>query len=91
MTTRQHQQICNKYESSNIYTLAQAYKNCSYYKTRAERVILDEMAKNNGWGYKILGFNCSQFSCAYLMQDGDGVVKIVYHTASNRKVFDFLV
>ena len=88
--TRQQQAICNNYESSKIYSVEQAYKNCSYYKTRAEQDIIDEMTKNGGWGYKILGWNCSKFSCAYLMQD-DGVVKIVYHTASNRKVFDFLV
>jgi hypothetical protein len=88
--TRQQQQICNNYESSKIYSVEQAYKNCSYYKTRAEKSIIDEMIKNNGWGYKILGYNCSQFSCAYLMQDEDGVIKIVYHTASNKKVFVFL-
>ena len=89
--TKRQQQILNSYEKSTAYSLQDVYANYSVYKARAEKEIKQEMIDNGGWGYKILGANSCQFSCAYLMTDKkSGVVQIVYHTASNRKVFDYL-
>lgn len=49
------------------------------------------MSKDGGWGYKILGANSCTFSCAYLRQNAEhGQVEIVYHTAQNKKVFDYI-
>lgn len=88
--TKRQQSIINSYNRSNMYSLNDAYKSYSVYKARAEQSILNEMQKNGGWGYRILGANSCQFSCAYLINNkDDGNIKIVYHTASNRFVFDY--
>ena len=90
MTKRQHQIISN-YERSTDYSLQDVYANYSVYKARAEKDIISEMVNNGGWGYKILGANSCQFSCAYLMTDKEsGQVQIVYHTASNKQIFDYV-
>lgn len=89
--TKKQQQIINTYNKSTNYSLDDMYTNYSVFKARAERDILNEMEKENGWGYKILGANTCSFSCAYLKQDAnDGNIKIVYHTAQNKKVFDYI-
>jgi hypothetical protein len=90
--TKQQQQIITRYNNSNNYSLDDVYSSYSVYKARAERHVLNEMESVNGWGYKILGANSTQFSCAYLKQDeNDGTIKIVYHTAQNKKIFDYVV
>ena len=49
------------------------------------------MESDGGWGYKILGANASAFSCAYLRQNAEhGQIEIVYHTAQNKKAFDYV-
>lgn len=85
--TKRQQQIMNSYKNSTAYSLQDVYANYSVYKARAEKEIKQEMTNNGGWGYKILGAN----SCAYLMTDKEsGVVQIVYHTASNKQIFDYV-
>lgn len=89
--TKRQQQIINNYKKSNNYSLDDVYTNYSVYKARAERQILNDMATDNGWGYRILGANSCAFSCAYLRTNkDDGQVEIVYHTAQNKKVFDYV-
>ena len=89
--TKRQQQIIDNYNKSNNYSLDYVYNSYSVYKARAERQILNEMKNCNGWGYKILGANSCQFSCAYLRQNADdGQIEIVYHTAQNKKVFDYI-
>lgn len=90
MTKRQNE-IINKYNQSTNYCLDDVYFSYSTYKARAEKAILKEMELQNGWGYKILGANSCTFSCAYLRQNAeDGQIEIVYHTAQNKKVFDYV-
>lgn len=85
------QSIINRYKKATAYSLDDVYANYSVYKARAERDILDEMRKANGWGYRILGANTCTFSCAYLKANKeDGQIEIVYHTAQNKKVFDYI-
>lgn len=89
--TKRQQQIVNNYNRSSNYSLDDVYTNYSVYKARAEKDILNEMASENGWGYKILGANSCSFSCAYLRQNkDDGFIEIVYHTAQNKQVFDYI-
>ena len=89
--TKRQQQVINNYERSNAYGLQDVYTNYSVYKARAEKEIKQEMIDNNGWGYKILGANSCQFSCAYLMNNAEnGQVVIVYHTANNKQIFDYI-
>ena len=89
--TQKQQQTIDRYKKSTNYTLSDVYNTCSCYKWRAEKSILNEMASVGGWGYKILGANSCAFSCAYLRQNAEhGQVEIVYHTAQNKKVFDYI-
>ena len=89
--TKRQQQIISNYNRSTAYSLHDVYMYYSIYKARAEKDILQEMQNNGGWGYKILGANSCQFSCAYLMTDKEsGHIKIVYHTASNKQIFDYI-
>lgn len=88
--TKKQQQIIHNYNRATAYSLSDVYKNCSVFKARAEKQILNEMESVGGWGYKITGANSNTFSCAYLMTDEDGVIKIVYHTAQNKRVFDYV-
>lgn len=88
--TKRQKQIIDNYNKATATSVEQVYNTCSFYKTRAEQMILQEMASNNGWGYKILGFNTCTFSCAYLMTNKeDGQIQIVYHTAQNKMIFDY--
>ena len=88
---KKQQEILTSYNKSRNYSLNDVYKSYSVYKGRAQAVILAEMENCNGWGFKILGANSCAFSCAYLKQDeNDGTIKIVYHTAQNKKVFDYI-
>lgn len=89
--TKRQKQIIDNYNNSRNYSLYDVYNNFSVFKARAEKDILNEMASVSGWGYKILGANSCSFSCAYLKQNEiDGQVEIVYHTAQNKKVFDYI-
>jgi hypothetical protein len=88
--TKKQQAIINNYNKSMAYCLDDVYATYSVFKARAEKQILNEMESVGGWGYKITGANSNTFSCAYLMTDADGVVKIVYHTAQNKRVFDYI-
>ena len=87
--TKRQKAILTAYENATATDLSQVYQNASVYKWRAQKQILDEMNACGGWGYKIIGANCSTFSCAYLKENElDGQIQIVYHTAQNKKVFD---
>lgn len=81
--TKRQQQLVNNYNNSNMYRLNDLYTNCSFYKTRAEHMILNEMLDNNGYEYKICGGNSCTFSCAYKMIKDDHEI-LVYHTHCNR-------
>ena len=89
--TKRQQQIIDNYNKSTSYSLDDVYNNYSVYKARAERQIINEMQAVGGWGYKIIGANSCSFSCAYLRQNkDDGFIEIVYHTAQNKQVLDFI-
>ena len=89
--TKAQQQIINNYNRAPAYSLDDVYANYSEFKARTERQILNEMESVGGWGYKILGANSFAFSCAYLKQNEiDGQIEIVYHTAQNKRVFDYV-
>lgn len=89
--TKKQQAIIDNYKRATAYRLDDVYANYSVFKARAERQILKEMEKCGGWGYKILGANCNAFSCAYLKQnEANGQVEIVYHTAQNKRIFDYI-
>lgn len=89
--TKKQQAIIDNYNRATAYSLDDVYANYSVFKARAERQILNEMESVGGWGYKILGANSCTFSCAYLKQnEANWQIEIVYHTAQNKRVFDYI-
>ena len=75
--------MANNYFSSIMRDLSDLYKTCSFYKTRADYMIRQEMSHNNGYDYKICGGNACTFSCGYRMMKDDHEI-LVYHTHCNR-------
>lgn len=83
--TKQQQSIIDRYNHATKTSLDECYNTCSYYKTRAEYLIKQEMLDKNGRNYRILGYNCNFFSCAYTYTNENGNDILVYHTAYKRQ------
>ena len=67
-----------------------AYKHPSEAKVRAERAILREMTRRNGWGYKIINHTCQHFTAGYLFTDPDtGAITLRVRTAQNAYEMDW--
>lgn len=60
------------------------YGRPSFYKERAEEIIMMEMRGNYGYGYKVLTHNAQMFTCGYVYDDADGNTILVVHTPSDR-------
>lgn len=87
--TQKQLQMLRNYENSDMYSLHDLYKTCSYAKTRAEWLIKAEMRENGGYDYRVCGGNSMCFTCAYRYDDKQGQTHLVYHTAYNR--YDFVI
>jgi hypothetical protein len=59
--------------------LIDCYKNPSWAKVRAERVIADEMHSKDGYGYSVICYNSTVFTCGYLFNK-DGELWFAVHT-----------
>ena len=64
--TKKAQAYINAYNSSNIYSLNQAYGRPSTEKTRADYNCRMMMENEGGHGYKIISYNTFQFSVAWI-------------------------
>ena len=52
--------------------LSDCYKNPSWAKVSAERVIAGEMCSKDGYGYSIISYNAQMFTCGYIFRkDGE--------------------
>lgn len=58
------------YNRSNMYDLYDCYGRFSCEKARAERWCKEQMYKENGTGFKIIGYNCMAFSCGWMTAEG---------------------
>ena len=67
--TKKAQAYINAYNSSNIYSLNQAYGRPSTEKTRADYNCRMMMENEGGHGYKIISYNTFQFSAAWIAGD----------------------
>lgn len=76
------QNYYKQWQNSDATELWQVYGNYSIYKSRAYYLIREYMQKNNGYGLRILGHNCSQFTCAYIATI-DNEQKFIVETAQN--------
>ena len=86
--TKKEKNLIDNYFSAKMHSINELYKNASIYKHRAERLILDEMKVSGGFDYKVIGGNCMQFSCGYLLGNDDGI-HLIYHTA--RRKYNILI
>ena len=59
--------------------LSDCYKNPSYAKMRAERIIADEMYYRGGYAYSVISYNTNMFTCGYLF-NRDGKQWFAVHT-----------
>ena len=64
--TKQAERYINAYNSSDIYSLNQAYGKPSAEKTRADYSCRMMMQSEGGHGYKIISYNTFQFSAAWI-------------------------
>ena len=64
--TKQAQHFINAYNSSDIFSLREAYANPSTAKTRADYNCRMMMQSEGGHGYKIISYNTFQFSVAWI-------------------------
>ena len=67
--TKQAQHLINAYNRSSIFTLREAYANPSTAKTRADYNCRMMMESEGGHGYKIIGYNCSFFTVAWIAEN----------------------
>lgn len=73
-----YMRVVSKYGYRDI---SDCYKNPSCAKMRAERVIVDGMHSRDGYGYSVIGYNTSIFTCGYLFKR-DGELWFAVHTPS---------
>ena len=65
-TTKKAQSYINAYNSSDIYSLKQAYGRPSHEKTRADYNCRMMMQEEGGHGYKIIGYCRNFFTVAWI-------------------------
>lgn len=61
--------------------LTDCYKNPSFAKVVAEREIVNGMHIRDGYGYSVISYNTSTFTCGYLF-NRDGELWFAVHTPS---------
>lgn len=68
--TKKGQGYINAYNRSTNRTLSDCYERPSTAKTRAEYYCRQQMQKEEGTGFKIVGYNCMQFSAGWQTAEG---------------------
>ena len=64
--TKQAERYINAYNRSSMYDIQDAYVKPSTEKTRADYTCRMMMQSEGGHGYKIIGYNCSFFTDAWI-------------------------
>lgn len=82
MTKKELKNAFHRYNESKYTSVNEFYKKPSYYKEKAEYLILENMKKVNGYGYKVVGGNCSHFTAGWLYDENDKLI-FVYETYAN--------
>lgn len=80
--------LCDNYNHAKYTSINELYKKPSFYKTRAEHLILKQMLDENGTDYRVIGGNSQVFSCAYRYFDQNNW-HLRYFTAYN--TYDFII
>lgn len=78
-TTQRAQSYIRAYNNSKFECIDQFYKRPSHDKYAAEKDCISRMHLAGGYGFRILGGNCSVFTAGYMTAAGL-VVETVYNT-----------
>lgn len=70
----------NRYKTSELYSLCQAYYRPSAAKRKAWDYCMNLMFEKFGYGLKILSYNTFMFTAAFLFKDENGVENMMYIT-----------
>ena len=65
---QEYMRVVNKYGYRH---LSYCYNNPSCAKMSAERAIVDQMCSKDGYGYSVISYNTSIFTCGYLFSKDD--------------------
>lgn len=68
--TKKGQGYINAYNRSRNYSLSDCYDRPSTAKTWAEYYCRQQMQQEEGTGFKIVGYNCMQFSAGWQTAEG---------------------
>lgn len=78
------------YNRSSNYTLHDVYRYPSQAKLNAYAACKRQCYEENGWGGKILSFNCQMFTFGYLTQDkitGEVILNVETHRNSYQMAY----
>lgn len=68
--TKKGQYFVNAYNRSNYDSITDCYGRFSSAKACAENDCKRWMREENGWDFRILSFNCMQFTAGWMTADG---------------------
>ena len=81
--TQKAQGFIRSYEGSDYTRLRQVYGSYSFAKECAEYKCLQSMNDMGGSDFRIISHNTFGFSCAYIVDRGNGTKALIIHTPSN--------
>lgn len=87
--TKKQQGMLNAYNHATMKSIHELYKKPSWRKENAEYQIQKYMKECNGYDYRVIGGNCSTFSCAFKYKDDNGKEHLRYYTRYN--TYDFII
>jgi len=83
--------VSQQYRWSDKDELYKAYGRCSAEKMKAWEHCKELCKEYEGWGLKILGANCYQFSAGFLFtEEMTGEVKVMKITKSGHTAYDYI-
>lgn len=79
------------YDNSHWYYLWDVYSSYSTKKVQAYNRCAELMKRLNGWGLRILSYNCDTFSVGFLFADPEtGVIRFAYITRTYDRFCDYI-
>lgn len=79
--------IMKRYSKSNIDNIYKAYKSPSYDKIYAYDYLRELSRDMNGYGFYIIGYNCSMFSVGWCVEI-DNKEYFIYVTKDNNRIME---
>ena len=73
-TTKKAKNFISSYQNSTNFRLEDCYNNYSYAKQNAFDYCINKMNKMNGYDGRIISYNCSFFSYAFMTDDNKLII-----------------